>query len=446
MPIDHRVPSVRAAALALCAAAFASSASAQGAPLDIATLTASEAAQRLCAGSLSSEQLVAAYLAQAKAKPQLNAFITLDEAGALKAARAADAARRRGGPCKPLAGLPVVDQGQHPGPGPARHAPARPRSRASCRAPTRRWSPSCARPAPSCWARPTCTSWPSASAATTPPSRPGPTSACAMPTMRRASPAAPPRATARRWARAWRRPRWAPTPAARCAFPAPSTAAPRCVPPWAAIRSRASCRSRTRATRPGRWRSRWLTWRCSTASSPAARRWCRRTSSACGWACAKGFYANLDADTRARHRCGAGQAARRGRHAGRRRDAEAGRAQWRRRLPRRALRGPRRHGGLPAKYRAGVDIRAAGRGHRQPRRQGHLRRPGDPAQAAGGARRGRCQAGLRQRDAQGAAGAAEALSRHLQEEPARRAGLPHRAARGAGRHARVQQPRELRRA
>ena len=108
MPIDHRVPSVRAAALALCAVAFASSASAQGAPLDIATLTASEAAQRLCAGSLTSEQLVAAYLALAKATPQLNAFITLDEAGAMKAARAADAARRRGGPCKPLGGLPVA--------------------------------------------------------------------------------------------------------------------------------------------------------------------------------------------------------------------------------------------------------------------------------------------------------------------------------------------------
>jgi Asp-tRNA(Asn)/Glu-tRNA(Gln) amidotransferase A subunit family amidase len=108
MPIDHRVPFVLAAALALCAAACASSASAQGAPLDINTLTASEAAQRLCAGSLTSEQLVAAYLAQAKAKPQLNAFITLDEAGAIKAARAADTARRRGGPCKPLGGLPVA--------------------------------------------------------------------------------------------------------------------------------------------------------------------------------------------------------------------------------------------------------------------------------------------------------------------------------------------------
>ncbi|PSL82866.1 indoleacetamide hydrolase [Variovorax sp. WS11] len=76
--------------------------------MDIATLTASEAAQRLCTGSLTSEQLVAAYLAQAKAKPQLNAFITLDEAGAMKAARAADTARRRGGACKPLGGLPVA--------------------------------------------------------------------------------------------------------------------------------------------------------------------------------------------------------------------------------------------------------------------------------------------------------------------------------------------------
>ena len=108
MSIDRRISSVRTSALALCAAAFASSAGAQGAPLDLATLTASEAAQRLCAGSLTSEQLVTAYLAQARAKPQLNAFITLDEAGALQAARAADATRRRGGPCKPLGGLPVV--------------------------------------------------------------------------------------------------------------------------------------------------------------------------------------------------------------------------------------------------------------------------------------------------------------------------------------------------
>ena len=104
MPMPLRVRS----ALALCALAVGPSALAQGAPPDIGTLTAGDAAARLCAGSLTSEQLVAAYLAQAKAKAQLNAFITLDEAGAMKAARAADAARKRGGPCKPLAGVPVA--------------------------------------------------------------------------------------------------------------------------------------------------------------------------------------------------------------------------------------------------------------------------------------------------------------------------------------------------
>lgn len=98
---------IRTGAL-LCIAALGLPAHAQPAALDLATLTASEAAQRLCAGSLGSEQLVAAYLAQAKSRPQLNAFITLDEAGALGAARAADAARKRGGACKPLGGLPVV--------------------------------------------------------------------------------------------------------------------------------------------------------------------------------------------------------------------------------------------------------------------------------------------------------------------------------------------------
>jgi mandelamide amidase len=105
MPVSNPA---RAAVLSLCIVAPGLPAQAQSASVDIATLTASEAAQRLCAGSLTSEQLVSAYLAQAKAKPQLNAFITLDEDGALKAARAADAARQRGGPCKPLAGVPVV--------------------------------------------------------------------------------------------------------------------------------------------------------------------------------------------------------------------------------------------------------------------------------------------------------------------------------------------------
>ena len=107
MPHSLRGRAVRAAAFLSCAAAAGSSAFAQATP-DIASLTASEAAARLCAGSLSSEQLVSAYLAQIQAKAALNAFITVDEAGAMKAARAADAARKRGGPCKPLGGLPVV--------------------------------------------------------------------------------------------------------------------------------------------------------------------------------------------------------------------------------------------------------------------------------------------------------------------------------------------------
>jgi len=108
MPVSNLPRAFRIAALMCIAAGLGLHAQAQPAPPDIATLTASEAAERLCAGSLTSEALVSAYIAQAKAKPQLNAFITLDEAGALKAARAADMARQRGGACKPLGGVPVV--------------------------------------------------------------------------------------------------------------------------------------------------------------------------------------------------------------------------------------------------------------------------------------------------------------------------------------------------
>ena len=98
----------RAAALVSVLAALGLPAAAQPAAPDIATLTASEAARQICAGTLSSEQLVSAYLAQARSKMQLNAFITLDEAGALRAARAADAERKQGGACKPLGGVPVA--------------------------------------------------------------------------------------------------------------------------------------------------------------------------------------------------------------------------------------------------------------------------------------------------------------------------------------------------
>lgn len=105
MSIFQPVP---AAAALLCLAAMGLPAHAQPAAPDVSTLTASEAVKQFCAGTVTSEQLVTAYLAQAKARANLNAFITLDEAGALKAARAADAQRKRGGACKPLAGLPVA--------------------------------------------------------------------------------------------------------------------------------------------------------------------------------------------------------------------------------------------------------------------------------------------------------------------------------------------------
>jgi mandelamide amidase len=97
----------RLAAVAACAiAATHLGARAQTAP-DIDMLTTREAADKLCKGAFTSEALVAAYLARVKARPELNAFITLDEPGAIKAARAADAAHKSGY-CKPLAGVPIV--------------------------------------------------------------------------------------------------------------------------------------------------------------------------------------------------------------------------------------------------------------------------------------------------------------------------------------------------
>jgi len=107
MSISKSVPATALALLCLGAPSLPAQAQTAAAP-DIATLTASEAVKQLCAGTLTSEQLVTAYIAQAKARANLNAFITLDEAGALKQARAADALRKRGGACKPLAGLPVA--------------------------------------------------------------------------------------------------------------------------------------------------------------------------------------------------------------------------------------------------------------------------------------------------------------------------------------------------
>lgn len=69
--------------------------------------TAGDASAAICKRTAKSEDLVRSALDRAKAVSALNAFITLDEAGALAAARAVD----RAGPavrCHPLAGVPIV--------------------------------------------------------------------------------------------------------------------------------------------------------------------------------------------------------------------------------------------------------------------------------------------------------------------------------------------------
>lgn len=80
----------------------------RSAAADIDTLTLAGALRALADGSLSSEALVSAYIERARARSELNIFITLDEAGALSAARAVDAARAAGQALGPLAGIPLV--------------------------------------------------------------------------------------------------------------------------------------------------------------------------------------------------------------------------------------------------------------------------------------------------------------------------------------------------
>jgi mandelamide amidase len=93
--------------LALTLAGCAASGPRQ-APADVEALTARDAAAAVCAGTFSSAQLTAAYLERARSHTAHSAFITLDEAGALAAARAADARRASGAACLPLQGVPIV--------------------------------------------------------------------------------------------------------------------------------------------------------------------------------------------------------------------------------------------------------------------------------------------------------------------------------------------------
>ncbi|TGN76253.1 indoleacetamide hydrolase [Bradyrhizobium yuanmingense] len=72
--------------------------------MDFDQLTLTEAAAGL-AGTFTSTALTREALARAKANAELNAFVTLDEAGALKAAAAFDAGDDK---TKPLGGVPIV--------------------------------------------------------------------------------------------------------------------------------------------------------------------------------------------------------------------------------------------------------------------------------------------------------------------------------------------------
>jgi mandelamide amidase len=73
--------------------------------MDFDQLTLTQAAADLRAGKVTSTALTTEALARAKANADLNAFVTLDEAGALKAAAAFDAT---GDKTKPLGGVPIV--------------------------------------------------------------------------------------------------------------------------------------------------------------------------------------------------------------------------------------------------------------------------------------------------------------------------------------------------
>src|SRR5262249_34611339 len=205
------------ASLVLSATPFIAAAGAQPA-INLDQLTATQAAADLCAGKITSKALTAAALARAKKLNRLNAFVTLDEAGAMKAAEAFDASHKAGS-CKPLGGVPVVVKDNIEVAGLPSSA-GTPALKSYVPAKDGRWPRSCAKPARSSSARPTCTSLPLASPATTARSRQARNSACAMPMIRPRSPAVRHRARERRSARASSPRASAPTPAARGASPA----------------------------------------------------------------------------------------------------------------------------------------------------------------------------------------------------------------------------------
>jgi indoleacetamide hydrolase len=91
--------------LALAAAGCATS---PPRPADLTQLSVSDAAQLIRDGSVTSVELTQAYIARAGANPGLNAYTTLDRAGAMAAARRADAESTARKMVGPLHGVPLV--------------------------------------------------------------------------------------------------------------------------------------------------------------------------------------------------------------------------------------------------------------------------------------------------------------------------------------------------
>jgi mandelamide amidase len=77
-------------------------------PADLTQLTVTEAARLIRDGKVTSAELTQAYLARADASTGLNAFITLDRAGAMAAAQRADADLAAGKRVGALHGVPLV--------------------------------------------------------------------------------------------------------------------------------------------------------------------------------------------------------------------------------------------------------------------------------------------------------------------------------------------------
>ena len=73
---------------------------------DVDSLGLATAAAAIRNGDITSEAYTAALLQRARALAELNAFITIDEAGVLAAARAADKSRAAGS-AAPLLGVPL---------------------------------------------------------------------------------------------------------------------------------------------------------------------------------------------------------------------------------------------------------------------------------------------------------------------------------------------------